>query len=195
MKEKTNVKERIIEVTTELIEKHKGNTNEITARVIAEKAEVGLGLINYHFGSKENLITACVQRIISNVVTAGVKVNKEYDTDKERLTAKATYVFNFLFENAAVSRISILGDLQSYSSNSNSAYTQKGFMQSLTKDVKEQDRALLSFMLTAMMQVAFLGSDAVKEILGYDLEIPEERAAFIEKAVSVLFEDARKEQV
>lgn len=193
MKEKANVKERIIEVTTELIEQHKGNTNEITARVIAEKAEVGLGLINYHFGSKENLITACVQRIISNVVTSGVKVNKEYDTDKERLTAKATYVFNFLFENAAVSRISILGDLQSYSSNSNSAYTQKGFMQSLTKDVKEQDRALLSFMLTATMQVAFLGSDAVKEILGYDLEIPEERAAFIEKTVSVLFEDARKE--
>lgn len=124
----------------------------------------------------------------------GVKLNKKYDTDKEDLTAKATYVFNFLFENAAVSRISILGDLQSYSANSNSAHTQKGFMKSLTKDAGEQYKALLSFMLTATMQVAFLGSDAVKEILGYDLEIPKERAAFIEKAVSILFEDVRKEK-
>lgn len=194
MKE-TNVKERIIQVTTELIEQYKGNTDEITARVIAEKAEIGLGLINYHFGSKQNLITTCVQRIINNVVTAGVKTNMEYDTDKENLTAKATYVFNFIFENAAVSRISILGDLENYDSNTNSVRTQKGFLKSLTKDAKELDRMLLSFMLTAAMQVAFLGGSAVKELLGYDLEMQEERGRFIEKVVTVLLEGAGKEWV
>lgn len=193
MKDTTNVKDRIIEVTTELIELHQGNAKGITARVIAEKAGIGLGLINYHFGSKENLITTCVQRIISNVVTAGVKVNKEYDTDKEHLTAKATHVFNFLFENSAVSRISILGDLQNYSANSNSAYTQRGFMTSLRNDVPEEDKALISFILTATMQIAFLGNDAVKEILGYDLEVPMQRAAYIEKVVGILFEGSQKE--
>ena len=193
MKDTTNVKDRIIEVTTAMIEQHAGDTKAITARVIAEKADVGLGLINYHFGSKENLITTCVQRIISNVVTAGVKVNEEYDTDKDHLIAKATHVFNFLFENAAVSRISILGDLQNYSANSNSAYTQRGFMTSLTRDVAEQDKALLSFILTATMQIAFLGSGSIKEILGYDLEIPKERAAYIEKVVTILFEGGIKE--
>lgn len=192
MKDTTNVKDRIIEVTTAMIEQHAGDTKAITARVIAEKADVGLGLINYHFGSKENLITTCVQRIISNVVTAGVKVNEEYDTDKDHLIAKATHVFNFLFENAAVSRISILGDLQNYSANSNSAYTQRGFMTSLTRDVAEQDKALLSFILTATMQIAFLGSGSIKEILGYDLEIPKERAAYIEKVVTILFEGGKK---
>ena len=193
MKDTTNVKDRIIEVTTAMIEQHAGDTKAITARVIAEKADVGLGLINYHFGSKENLITTCVQRIISNVVTAGVKVNEEYDTDKDHLIAKATHVFKFLFENAAVSRISILGDLQNYSANSNSAYTQRGFMTSLTRDVAEQDKALLSFILTATMQIAFLGSGSIKEILGYDLEIPKERAAYIEKVVTILFEGGKKE--
>lgn len=193
MKDTTNVKDRIIEVTTAMIEQHKGNTKGITARLIAEKAGVGLGLINYHFGSKENLITTCVQRIISNVVTSGVKLKKEYDTDKEHLIAKVTHVFNFLFENAAASRISILGDLQNYSANSNSVYTQRGFMTSLTRDVAEQDKALLSFILTATMQIAFLGSGAVKEILGYDLESPKERAAYIEKVVTILFEGGKKE--
>ena len=69
MDKNANVKNRIIEVTTELIEKHNGNIKDITARMIATKADVGLGLINYHFGSKEKLITECVQRIIGKVVT------------------------------------------------------------------------------------------------------------------------------
>ena len=69
MVKNANVKNRIIEVTTELIEKHNGNIKDITARMIATKADVGLGLINYHFGSKEKLITECVQRIIGKVVT------------------------------------------------------------------------------------------------------------------------------
>lgn len=193
MKDTTNVKDRIIEVTTAMIEQYAGDTKSITARVIAEKAGVGLGLINYHFGSKENLITTCVQRIINNVVTSGVKLDNEYDTDKEHLTAKAIHVFNFLFENSAVSRISILGDLQNYSANSNSAYTQRGLMTSLTGDVSEQDKALLSFILTATMQIAFLGSNAVKEILGYDLESPKERAAYIEKVITILFKGIKKE--
>lgn len=195
MKDTTNVKDRIIEVTTELIVKHNGDTKGITARVIAEKAGVGLGLINYHFGSKENLITTCVQRIISNVVARGVNVDKENGTSKERLIMSSTYVFNFLFENAAVSRISILGDFENYSANSNSVYTQRGFMTSMKNNISQEDKALLSFILTAAMQIAFLGSDAVKEILGYNLEVPKERAAYIEKVVNILFDGGRKEEL
>ena len=84
MDKNANVKNRIIEVTTELIEKHNGNIKDITARMIATKADVGLGLINYHFGSKEKLITECVQRIIEKVVTE-FQMTNQYETDKERL--------------------------------------------------------------------------------------------------------------
>lgn len=97
MEKNINVKNRIIEATTELIEQYNGSIKDITARMIAAKAGVGLGLINYHFGSKEKLITECVQRIIGKVVTE-FHMTKQYETDKERLTTCATYVFNFLFE-------------------------------------------------------------------------------------------------
>ena len=63
MEKNINVKNRIIEATTELIEQYNGSIKDITARMIAAKAEVGLGLISYHFRSKEKLITECVQRI------------------------------------------------------------------------------------------------------------------------------------
>ena len=130
MQEIRNVKEVIIDVTTELIRENNGNVTKITSRKIAERAEVGLGLINYHFGSKENLITICVQRIINNVVMCFSPDKKNYNerdglADKERLADWAKQVYDFLFDNYAISSISILGDMQNYQAKSNSVYTQK----------------------------------------------------------------------
>lgn len=187
MDKNANVKNRIIEVTTELIEQHNGNIKDITARMIAAKADVGLGLINYHFGSKEKLITECVQRIIGKVVT-GFQMTEQYETDKERLTDCATYVFNFLFEHSAISRISILGDLQNYTENCNSVLTQRGFSLSLNNDISNEDKSIFVFILTAAMQVAFLGSKTIKQLFGYDFTKTEDRATYIGKLVDILFE-------
>lgn len=182
-----NVKNRIIEVTTELIEQHNGSVKDITSRMIAAKADVGLGLINYHFGSKENLRTECVQRIIKKVVT-GFQMTKQYETDKERLTACAVYVFDFLFEHSAISRVSILGDLQNYTENCNSVLTQQGFSLSLKNSISNEDKSMLVFILTAAMQAAFLGNGTIRQLLGYDFAKAGDRAAYIGKLVDILFE-------
>lgn len=187
MDKNANVKNRIIEVTTELIEQHNGNIKNITARMIAAKADVGLGLINYHFGSKEKLITECVQRIIGKVVTE-FQMTKKYESDKERLTACATYVFDFLFEHSAISRVSIFGDFQSYTENCNSVLTQRGFSTLLKNDISNEDKSMFVFILTAAMQTAFLGSETVKQLLGYDFTKIDDRAAYISKLVDILFE-------
>lgn len=192
MKNTINVKEKIIQVTTDLIECHDGDVKKITARMIAEKAGIGLGLINYHFKSKENLVTACVQRIIGKVVLE-FNESTEYSTDKERLIAVASYVFDFLFEHPAISKISILGDFQNYCDDCNSALSQRGFMRSIITDIADKDKPFIAFILTAAMQVAFLGSGAVKALLGYDFTIPKDRLTYIEKLVSVLFENNTKE--
>ena len=155
--------------------------------MIAAKANVGLGLINYHFGSKEKLITECVQCIIGKVVTK-FQMTKQYKTDKERLTACATYVFDFLFEYSAISRVSILGDFQNYNENSNSVLTQRGFLLSLKNSISSEDKSMFVFILTAAMQTAFLGSETVKQLLGYDFTKTDDRAAYISKLVNILFE-------
>ena len=191
MDENTNTRNRIIEVTTELIKLHNGNIKDISSRMIAEKANIGLGLINYHFGSKEDLITECVQRIIKGVVS-GFHMEQDFRTDKERLTAWAAYVFDFLFENSAISRVSILGDLQHYTENCNSVLTQKGFSLSVKNDVSNSNKSMLIFILTAAMQTAFLGSETVKQLLGYDFTKTEDRAAYINKLVNILVEGAAR---
>lgn len=186
MEDKINVKENIINVTTKLIEESDGDVKKITARNIAERAKIGLGLINYHFQSKDNLITICVQRIINNVIL-GFDMSADYNNDKERLTAWAIYVFEFLYKNSAISRISILDDLKNYTENCNSVKTQKGFMFALNKDVDEKNKQLLSFILTCAMQTAFLSKGSSKSIIGYDLEIKSERSEFITNLVNMLF--------
>ena len=62
------IKQRIIETTIGIIEESDGDINNITARKIAQNSGVALGLINYHFGSKENLIAECCKQIINDML-------------------------------------------------------------------------------------------------------------------------------
>ncbi len=192
MEEIDYTKETIINVTTELIEMSGGDVHQITSRRIAKRAGVGLGLINYHFGSKENLITICVQRIINQVVMCFSPDQRDYSekgslADRERLADWAKQVFDFLFGNRAISYISILGDMQNYKEKSNSMYTQKGFSLAIRSDIEEGTKRMLVFMLTSAMQTAFLAGEASKEILGYDLMVKKQRDTYIDKLVEILF--------
>ncbi len=192
MKDNSNLKEAIIQATTDLIQESNGDVNKITLRKIAERADVALGLINYHFGSKEQLIVLCVQRIINNVVMHFSPDKMDYSVkdgfeDKERLADWAKQVYDFLFANHAIASISILGDMQNYHTKSNSFYTQKGFSMALQNEVDAEKKRLLAFMLTSSMQVAFLSGDSSKEILGYDLRNKCERDRFVESLVEMLF--------
>lgn len=169
MNRNIDVRNHIIEVTTELIEQYNGDIMSITLRMIAKKAGVGLGLMNCHFQSKNNLIAQCVQRIIGHVV-ADFHIDKHFSSDKERLIAWATYVFDFLFENSSISRISILRDFNDYALNCNSVYTQYGFMRSLENDIMDQDKPLLVFILCSAMQAALLGSETASQLLVLTLQ-------------------------
>lgn len=190
MKNPDTLKERILSAATELIEQSSGNIAEINTRAIAEKANVATGLINYHFQSKDHLVMLCVQRIVSRVVSGFAPEEKAYPTDQARLTNWAARVFEFLFANAAISRISILGDMADYGADSNSAHTQLGLTHAMRTDVPQEDRALLAFVLTTAMQAAFLSAKSGATGFGFDLSTPDGRGAFITRLVSMLFNGA-----
>lgn len=184
-------KNHIIEVTTELLKEYNGDTKRITSRLIAERAGIGLGSVNYFFGSKENLITECIQRTINKMLAGFVPEIKDFTkadglSDKARLISWASQTFDFLFENQAIAGRSILSDMQNYSADSNSVYTQRGFAFAIRSKQKEETKKLLVFLLVSAMQVAFLAKDITKEILGYDLYSKPERDLFISDTVTML---------
>lgn len=104
------------------------------------------------------------------------------------MTAWAIYVLDFLFAHSAISRISILTDMQNYTTDCNSVLTQRGFSLSLKNDMSSEDKSMFIFILTSAMQVAFLGNETVKQLLGYDFTKNDDRAAYISKLVDVIFD-------
>lgn len=194
MDKSDRIKDSIISSTIKLIEESDGNIEAITSREIAKKANISLGLINYHFQSKENLIEICVQKIIGNVILSFQPEGGSQLEGIAYLIYVAQQVFHFLFENGAVSRISILGDFKSPEIDDNTMKSMKGFMSSLEEShIPEKDRALFAFTLTEAMQGAFLRKDESKEIFGYDLKIKRERDSFIEDLIMKLNEGFRHE--
>lgn len=176
MKKSDQAKEKIIAVTTQLIESSGGNIDEITTRAIADKAGVGVGLVNYHFQTKENLIEICVQRIIGNVIGSFKPSAMENIGGIERVKAVMKLVADFLIQNPSVSRISILGDCNHPQLVDNTMRSARGLMicmQGLAID--ESKKRLLAFELVSILQSLFLRKELCKELFGCDLCNKEER--------------------
>lgn len=193
MRNKEEVKETIITVATELIEQSGGDIKAITARAIADKSGVALGLINYHFESKEKLIAICVQRIINKVLMCFSPDKKDYFendglTDKERLISFAQQTSDFMYDNYAILKISVLSDFKDYQPKSNSALTQMGFRLSIRSNISENKKQLIAFSLASIMQTAFLSGENSKAITGYNLAEKPERDLFISDTVTMLME-------
>lgn len=184
MKKAEEMKERIIRSTIELIEQGNGNIGEITTRMIAEKAGIGISLLHYHFQTKDRLVELCVQRIITGVIEDFRPSVAEADCPLTRITAVAQQVADFLSGNPAISRISILGDLTQPALRDNTALTMAGFAAAWhgrknSGSTGSPDMKTAVFALTALIQSAFLRKELSRELFGYDMENKEERDRFI----------------
>lgn len=185
-----DIKELLIDQTIALIKESDGKPESITARAIAQRSGVALGLINYHFGSKDNLLAECANKIINDLLSSMkpdlIKAEDDGFSDRERLTSYAKQTFEFLFTNRAIVKMSILSDFRSYGADSNSALTQKGFQMALRGDIPDKSKRLIAFSLASSMQTAFLAADESKKITGYDLKTRKGRSSFIEDTVNML---------
>ncbi len=194
MKKDTEFKENIIQATINLIQKSNGDINKITTRDIAKNARVGNGLINYHFGTKENLINSCIERMIGDIVKNYNPNLSECNNFEEELIMGTTKVFDFLFKNPAIYRMSMLYDYTNPKENNNTIKSQKIIMKSIGNNMNELDKAMYSFILVSVMQTAFLTAKLNNEMSGFKLDTTESRKEFIEKLVKTLLYGIKKEK-
>jgi len=158
-----NVKDRILDATIELIGQCASIEN-VTIRDIAAKAGVGVGLINYHFQTKENLINQCVQKIIGNTINKFDELYKSLilePVDKLRFLSKLTCTF--LVKNQGISRASILSDLKAGSCTDNTSQTMEAYlpvMREIFGAIKnDKELYILTHILITSFQSAFLRRD------------------------------------
>ena len=188
----SDIKEKIINTTISLIQHSDGLVENITVRDIAQKANVAVGLINYHFDSKKNLIEMCVQRIISHVMktfsgteesVAGETVNEKDSTDIASFT---TSVFAFLIKNPEISKISMLGDLSHPNAESNSSVSYRAILKAIANIEPEKIRRIKAFMLLSTIQSAFLNRQVSQELLGLNLNVEKDYAHFFRLVTNIL---------
>ena len=190
-KHEIDTHENIMTAAIQLIEEH-GDAARITMRDIAAKANVGVGLINYHFQTKDNLISQCVQRMIGLVIDKFEPLYKSLEMkplDKLKYLVKLNS--GFLVTNIGISRISISNDILSGNSNDNSTQTAKAYfpvVKEVCGDKKtESEIYVMLHILISSLQVAFLRSEVLKETNGIDFFNVEQRELFIDRVIDSIF--------
>ncbi len=178
-----NHKEAIIQATITLIEQKSDYPNEITVREICKNAHVGLGLVNYHFGNKDQLIELCVERIINDIVTQFKHIQEQTDAlpPLEKLAYLGNMTLDFLFAHPAISKISVLSDMQNPKANDNTSRTYSAYLPLVAacrSDWDEETVKRKTLCLITIMQQLFLRQEVFSNILGIDLSKAEIRRAF-----------------
>ncbi len=176
-------KENIIRQTISLIKEADGDIEDITMRKIAERAGIGVGLANHYFKSKEALIEVCVQSIISDVIHSFRPEGNENNDPIEITKCAAKQVMDFLMDNKQISKVSILGDLKKPMGMDNTMKSVHGFGSCLSGGKPTQEHLINSFILTSVLQEAFLRKDSLKESLGVDFNEKAERDNLIDYIV------------
>ncbi len=186
-------KETIIQTTMELIVEKGEHLNDITVREICKRADVGLGLINYHFGHKEKLIELCIERVINGIVDKFHSIQEKIEglTPFDKLDYLGNLTLTFLFEHYTISKISILGDMSEPKEDDNTHRTYLAYLPLVSAcrpDWDTETTQRKTFLLITIMQQSFLRHKMILKLLGIDLTEEGQRRAFHSKILHDLLE-------
>lgn len=187
-------KETIMQAAIDLINEKGERMNDITVREICKRANVGLGLVNYHFGNKDRLIELCVERIVNGIVEnfRSIREKTEGFTPFEKLDYLGNMTLTFLFEHYAVSKTSILTDMRMPKEDDNTHRTYRAYLPLVSAcrpDWDEETVERKTFYLITVMQQAFLRYRVIMQLYGIDLMNREERKAFHAKILHDILAD------
>ncbi len=186
-KEDLDTKNKIINVTIDLIKKEKV-VSKITIRKIAEKAGVATSMINYHFQTKSNLINRALDFFISTVINKAAEQYQDTDlSPEEKVRIRLKEAAKFLAENPGIARVSILNDLKSGNANDNSSQLLKSIIAQLKEfygsGKVELDLKILAQQQLATVQHIFLRADVFKNLTGLDFYDEKQRNELMDKVL------------
>lgn len=171
-------KERILATTIELLEE--ADSGEPSLRDIAKEAGVGLGLINYHFGSRENLIREAVRIHINRNVIAAYSPPRDADP-LDSLAGTISGVLDYLALHPKLARVSILNDLAHPAEDDNTSLSFLGFKATIARlreGGTEGGDSFAAWMIVAAIHEAFLRPDRFKAEYGLSWGSSSDRRAF-----------------
>lgn len=188
--EKLNItKEKLIDATFSLMEEMEDPFN-VTSRQIAERAGTKPSMINYCFGSRENLIYATFQKeYMSFLNETEVASLLASDLPPRELLKKLHFIVakclveNPKFTKAITGHILFNRDLSKESFSF--PYVKKHYAGRRT----DEECKLIAYELSSMMQLIVYRKDDIKESFGIDLDDEKELKKYIDMRVDLLLGD------
>lgn len=163
-----NAKERILRAAMALLEET-DNVEDITVRDIADRANVGIGSINYHFRSKDFLLNEAVGQLMGDQAARWHQSVDDQDPDAvERLKMLLKDTANVAFRYPKLSHIAISHAL--LQGNMEPVQLILPLLREIIgKSKDEVEIRLIAFQLITVTQVTFLRADAFRLYSGVNI--------------------------
>lgn len=159
----SEIKNILINATRDLIE-DQFDVDKITVRQIAYEAHVATGLINYHFGSKWNLIIAAISSIIDDEAAKKFKSFSDNNDDSSKklrdfLRSMALVVYEYKKYSSYLIKDELFSE----------RFTTPETIIHLLKDIKPElsdfEIRLMAIQIVAPIQYVFLKEASLSEYL------------------------------
>jgi AcrR family transcriptional regulator len=185
MGNESETRERIIQATIELLDVE-SNVDKITVRAVAQRANVGIGLINYHFHTRDNLLSIAIGSIMAKMATGmgeGEKATEEEPSERIRTMLKSLYSFaekhekliQFLLTHGIIN-----GDMDA------ALYLVPMLREVFGNRKDEMQLRIIALQILLPIQVASINPTAFYRFAGVDLHQVKQREIYIDTLVDNL---------
>lgn len=159
-----DMKEHIIQAALQMVDKG-FEIEALTIRKIAIKANVAVGSINYHFGSKEKLILQVIDRIIDRTQTKEMPALLDINLNpRERLIGFLLEIIDIVMQFKEQSKMMLRYELLSDSFSTPAHIL--SILREIHPDWNEENLKWLSILIVAPMQYIFVKENGFKEYMG-----------------------------
>lgn len=178
-----DARSRIMKAAMEILDEEQ-EISRITVRRIAEKADVGIGLINYHFQSKEKLLYEAVNVTMTQMAEEFRSLDKTNEMEPvEFLKYMLKKLSDFALKYKNLTQISVSyallqGDMEA------EMYLLPALRALYRKSKDESELRLLAFTLIKTMQAMYIRAEAFLKYSGIDVLDEEQRNEYIDLLIA-----------
>lgn len=133
------IKRKIIDTTKNLMR----NNTHITIKDIADASYINIAAVNYHFGSKENLLMTVMNEVVetlkSNIINL-IERQKDQMPIENFIESIIAYIYNYAIDNVGIlNYLFLTKELQNESSNAliRTFFTENEFTKMVYQNLKQ----------------------------------------------------------
>jgi AcrR family transcriptional regulator len=177
----SEAKDRILKAAIALMEETE-DSEKITVRQVAERAGVGVGLINYHFQTKDSLLFAAIGEYMIGMIEAVKQAPTAAGSPAENLKAMLKTICEFGFRHEKQMRVGSQYLLQQ------GDFSAANFLLPILREMfagKKDENAvrLMAFQILVTTNVVLLRSDGFFSFMGMDIRDKAHRERLIDMLI------------